>query len=301
MFKYFVFILILFSFNLLKADESSLLTVKQQLDRLQRDVNDLSKEVYSNVEGGEPKQNQSVQNNLNLTAFDLRIYDLAKDLQKLNENFEELDFQIDELKKLFEELSLNISTKLISNEDIKNNKQNIAVENNMETKKDSIDNNDNSLGKITINPEDLSDEDKEILTENKLIEKSIINLSPDQEFQQALTFLREQKHEDAIKAFKNFKDNYQENVLSGSAHYWLGQIYWVKKEYKKAALEWGEGYDKYPKSIKASSMLYRFSEVLVYLERIEDSCRYLKIFIEKFTEDKLTPDAKNKIISLECN
>ena len=61
MFKYFVFILILFSFNLLKADESSLLTVKQQLDRLQRDVNDLSKEVYSNVEGEEPKQNQSVQ------------------------------------------------------------------------------------------------------------------------------------------------------------------------------------------------------------------------------------------------
>ncbi len=301
MFKYFVFILILFSFNLLRADESSLLTVKQQLDRLQRDVNDLSKEVFSDIKGSEPKKNQSVQNNSNLTVFDLRIYDLEKDFQKLNENFEELVFQIDDLKNLFEELSLNISTKLISNEGIKNNQQNIAVENNMETKKDSIEINDNSLGNIKINSEDLSDEHKEILTGNELIEKSIINLSPDEEFQKAFTFLRAQKYEDAIKAFKNFKDNYQENILSGSAHYWLGEIYLLKKEYKKAALEWGEGYEKYPKSIKAPNMLYKLSESLVYLEKIEDSCRTLKIFIEKFTEDKLIPAAKNKIISLECN
>ena len=301
MFKYFVFILILFSFNLLRADESSLLTVKQQLDRLQRDVNDLSKEVFSDINVREPKQNESVQNNSNLTAFDLRIYDLEKDLQKLNENFEELVFQIDDLKNLFEELSLNISTKLISNEGIKNNQQNIAVENNMETNKDSIEINDNSLGNIKINSEDLSDEDKEILTGNESIEKSIINVSPDEEFQQAFTFLRAQKYEDAIKAFKNFKDNYQENILSGSAHYWLGEIYLLKKEYKKAALEWGEGYEKYPKSIKAPNMLYKLSESLVYLEKIEDSCRTLTIFIEKFTEDKLIPTAKNKIISLECN
>ena len=301
MFKYFVVISILFSFNLLRADESSLLTVKQQLDRLQRDVNDLSKEVYSVIEGSEPKQKQSVQNNLNLTAFDLRIYDLEKDLQKLNENFEELVFEIDDLKNLFEELSLNISTKLISNEGIKNNQQNIAVVNNMETNRDSMDNNDNSLGNIKINSEDLSNEEKEILIENELIEKSIIDLNPDQEFQQAFTFLRAQKYEDAIKAFKKFKYNYQENILSGSAHYWLGEIYLLKKEYKKAALEWGEGYEKYPKSIKAPIMLYKLSESLVYLEKIEDSCRTLKIFIEKFTENKLIPAAKNKIISLECN
>jgi len=300
MFKYFIFILILFFFNLLKADESSLLTVKQQLERLQREVTDLSQEVYSSKGGEELNQNQSVQNNSNLTALDLRIYDLEKDLQKLNENFEELIFQIDDLKNLFEELSLNIATKLVNHEGIKNN-QNIIVENNIETNNDLINLNENSLGTLTIKSEDLSDGNEEILIETELTEKDIINLSPDEEFQQAFTMLRGQKYEDAIKAFQNFKDTYQENILSGSAHYWLGEIYLSKKEYKKAAIEWGEGYEKYPKSIKAPDMLYKLSESLVYLEKIEDSCRTLKIFIEKFADDKLIPTAKNKIISLECN
>ena len=300
MFKYFIFILFLFFFNLLNAAESSLLSVKQQLERLQREVNDLSKEVYSDMEGGEAKQSQSVQNNSNLTALDLRIYDLEKDLQKLNENFEELDFQIDDLKDLFEELSLNIATKLINNEGIKNN-QNIVVENNIDIKKDSIGLDNNSLGNIRINAEDLSDGNKEVLTENKITEKSIINLSPDEAFQQAFTLLRGQKYEGAIKAFQNFKDNYQENILSGSAHYWLGEIYLLNKEYQKAALEWGEGYEKYPKSIKAPDMLYKLSESLVYLEKVADSCGVLKTFTEKFTDSKLIPTVKNKIIFLECN
>jgi len=299
MFKYFIFILFLFSFNLLNADESSL-SVKQLLDRLQREVNDLSKEIYSDVEGAELKQNQSVQNNSNLTALDLRIYDLEKDLQKLNENFEELIFQIDDLKNLFEELSLNIATKLINKEDIKNN-QNIIVESIIDTKKDLLGLDENSLGNITINAENLSGQDKEILIEDNITQKSIINLSPDEAFQQAFTLLRGQKYEGAVKAFQDFKDNYRENILSGSAHYWLGEIYLLNKEYQKAALEWGEGYEKYPKSIKAPDMLYKLSESLVFLDKIEASCGALKTFTEKFIDNNLIPTVKNKIISLECN
>jgi len=299
MFKYFIFILFLFSFNLLNADESSL-SVKQLLDRLQREVNDLSKEIYSDVEGAELKQNQSVQNNSNLTALDLRIYDLEKDLQKLNENFEELIFQIDDLKNLFEELSLNIATKLINKEDIKNN-QNIIVESIIDTKKDLLGLDENSLGNITINAENLSGQDKEILIEDNITQKSIINLSPDEAFQQAFTLLRGQKYEGAVKAFQDFKDNYREHILSGSAHYWLGEIYLLNKEYQKAALEWGEGYEKYPKSIKAPDMLYKLSESLVFLDKIEASCGALKTFTEKFIDNNLIPTVKNKIISLECN
>jgi tol-pal system protein YbgF len=300
MFKYFIFILFLFFFNLLNADESSLLSVKQQLDRLQREVNDLSKEVYSGVEGKELKQSQSVQNNSNLTALDLRIYDLENDMQKLNENFEELIFQIDDLKILFEELSLNVTTKSINKENISNN-QNIIADSNIETTKNLIGLEENSLGNITINAENLSEDNKELLTENQITEKAIINLSPEEEFQQAFTLLRGQKYEGALKAFQDFKNNHQKNILSGSAHYWLGEIYLLNKEYQKAALEWGEGYETYPKSIKAPDMLYKLSESLVYLNKIEASCGALKTFTEKFTDNKLMSTVNNKIISLECN
>ena len=289
MLKYLIFVIILFFLNPSIANEHSL-TVKQQLDRLQREVSDLSQQVYSGVKSGELKQKQSVQNNSNLTAFDLRIYDLEKDLQKLNEYFEELTFQIDDLKNLFEELSLDLSTKSVNNKNIKNN-QNITIK----------DNDENSLGNITINSEDLSDGNKEVLTEEEAVEKNIIKLSPDEEFQQAFTLIRNQNYKEAIKALQNFKDKYQENILSGSAHYWLGEMYLLNKDYSKAAIEWAEGYEKYPKSIKASDMLYKLSESLVYLDKIEDSCRVLRTFTEKFIDNKLTLTVKNKIISLECN
>ena len=40
-------------------------------------------------------------------------------------------------------------------------------------------------------------------------------------------------------------------ILAGSAHYWLGEIYLLKKENREAALVFAEGYQKYPQSIKA--------------------------------------------------
>ena len=58
-------------------------------------------------------------NSINISAFDMRIYDLEKDIKTLNSNFEEIVFQLDELKILFselknlyEELNIRINTKL---------------------------------------------------------------------------------------------------------------------------------------------------------------------------------------------
>ena len=51
---------------------------------------------------------------MNVTAFDMRIYDLEKDIKTLNSNFEDLVFQVDEIKNLFDELSIKIDTALIN-------------------------------------------------------------------------------------------------------------------------------------------------------------------------------------------
>ena len=114
MFKYLIFIIALFFINIANSQDT-LLTLKQQLDRLQRDVNDLSKSVFTAEEGDINSPTKNLNNQLNLSTFDLRIYDLEKDIKKLNENFEELVFKIDDLKKMYEEFSLNLDTKLINN------------------------------------------------------------------------------------------------------------------------------------------------------------------------------------------
>ena len=109
-------IVFLFLFNLSAYGEENQYSLKQQLDRLQRDVNDLSKLVYQKNIHMILKREMKVEseNSTNISAFDMRIYDLEKDIKTLNLNFEEIIFQIDELKKIYEDLSIRIDTNLIN-------------------------------------------------------------------------------------------------------------------------------------------------------------------------------------------
>ena len=114
MFKY-ALIVFLFLFNLSAYGEETQRSLKQQLDRLQRDVNDLSKLFYqNNIHNVESDNKAESENSMNISAFDMRIYDLEKDIKTLNSNFEEVVFQIDELKKLYEEINIKIDTYLIN-------------------------------------------------------------------------------------------------------------------------------------------------------------------------------------------
>ena len=237
-----------FFFSLSAYGEESQRSLKQHLDRLQRDVNDLSKLVYQkNIHDIENENKVESENSINISAFDMRIYDLEKDIKKINSNFEEVIFQIEELQKLideqqklYEELNLKIDTHLINKS--------------KETKTSEISSNEindnsaseNTLGTLKLNSEDLSDSTEENQPDNK-----IVDLSPDEQFQIAFDLLRSQQFDQAKKSLEEFIDNNSENQLAGSSYYWLGEIHLLKKNYREAALIFAEGYQKYPTSIKS--------------------------------------------------
>ena len=157
MIKYIIFSLFLF-FSSIAYTQDSLLTLKQQLDRLQREVNDLSKSVFTSTRDRiENKEKiDETTSSIDLTAFDLRIYDLEKDIKKLNNSFEELIFQIDDLNQLYKELNIDLSTLSlkIENSIKKNNSDEKSEENN--TLSNSEIKEENTLGSLVINSEDLS-------------------------------------------------------------------------------------------------------------------------------------------------
>ena len=296
MYKFLIIIFFLLSFNSLYAEES-LLTLKQQLDRLQREVTDLSKLVYS----GSNDSNESIDQSI-LSAFDLRIYDLENEAKKLNSSFEELIFQIDDLKKLYEDLNINMDNKITNlKSEIKlNSSINLSEEN---TTNNAIENNNNvvaeknTLGKLVISNDTNIDQNNDIQNES---ENNVI-LSPEQEFQQAIDLLLSQKFDEAESALNTFISKYNDNNLSGSAHYWLGEIYILKKEFRESALILAEGYQKFPKSIKAPDMLFKLSESLLRIEKIQESCNTLVKLNSEFPKNKFLDKVKEKIIELDCN
>jgi tol-pal system protein YbgF len=308
MYKYLFFVFIFFFINISNA-EDSLLTLKQKLDRLQREVSDLTQSVYKGSRDDKTDQNQKKDESSDLTTFDLRIYNLEKDIKTLNKNFEDLVFAFDDLKKLYEELNLSLKAK--SSKDQENNlsddqinlsnENQISDEKDISNEKDTNVKNQNSLGSIVINSEDLSEQNKELIIKKQNVEENVINLSPEEEFQLAFDLLRSQRFNEAKDSLKKFIENHKDNNLSGSAHYWLGEIYFLKKEYREAALILAEGYQKFSKSLKAPDMLYRLSDSLAKIDKIDDSCNTLIKLKEEFPKYRFLEKVSNRIIALQCN
>ncbi len=295
---FFVILLILFPQS--AYSNENLLTIQQQVERLQREVSDLSKSIFSNSNTSDTKASPDLVNNL--SAIDMRIYDLEKDVKQLNANIEEIYFQIEDLNNLMNNFNMVISNldnnlnsikKEISNQNI-SNFENVGSE---VSQTDS-----NSLGSLKIGSENI-EETNELLEESKETQLSNTNeqLSPEDEFQIAFDYIRNKNWDEAKESLNYFITKYPENQISGSAHYWLGELFILEKKYRDAALIFAEGYQKFPSSIKAPDMLLKLSQSLFEVNKVDDSCNTINKLIEDFPKSKLVAKAKKQQIIFGCS
>ena len=274
----------------------NLLTIQQQLERLQREVSDLSQTVFSNKNYSSTEESSDLVTNL--SAIDMRIYDLEKDVKNLTGNLEDIYFQIEDVLFKLNDFEQIISS--LENKFLEDNK-NISNENNSNLEIEVIENNDNTLGSLKISSEqDPSVEQTNELSKNLDLNQTDLILSPEEHFQAAFDNIRNKNWNEAKDLFTKFIKNNPENQLSGSAHYWLGELYILEKKYRDAALVLAEGYQKFPKSIKSPDTLFKLSESLYLANKTIESCKTLEKLIIDFPKNKFVKNAKEKIQKYDC-
>ena len=298
MFRILLFLLIVIPFNVYSNE--SLLTIQQQLERLQREVSDLSQTVYSKEnESVNPKDSDKA---INLSAIDMRIYDLEKDIKNLTGTLEEIFFLIEDLKTDISEFESIFSSleKNISKLENKNQTSEIQFANN----NNSENNDENTLGSLKITSNNTVTQDTEDIVENtqeQLNETEVEkNILPEEQFQIAFENIRNKNWDEAKVSFINFIENNPENQLAGSAHYWLGELHILEKKYREAAIVLAEGYQKFPESIKAPDMLLKLSQSLYNVEKIDESCKMLEELIQNYSKNKLVKNAKKQSNDFGC-
>ena len=107
-------------------------------------------------------------------------------------------------------------------------------------------------------------------------------------------------YEKSKEILETFILNYPDNSLSGSAHFWLGKIYLFQKNYRKAAIVYGEGVQKFPKSIKAAEMYYELSKSLLEMNKNTEACKTLALLNQNYKGNKFTKDPEKIKSKLNC-
>ena len=304
--KYISFIIIfcLFFLNSYKSYAEDALTIKQQLDRIMEEVKDLNRAVFN--KSFDENQIYSTENNNDterFTSIDIRIYELEKDIKNLTLQFEEILFKLDDISKDMNSLETELFTKL---EKIKiDSKKNNIDSNRLDSPEKLSLKEENTLGKIILsdnNQVSTEPDSSSLAVEDNKIEQEqeLNNLTPEEQLQFALSQMMKKNYEKSKKILEEFIVNFSDNQLSGSAHFWLGKIYLFESNYRQAALVFGEGVQKFPKSIKAPEMYYELGKSLKEMDKIPEACKTLTLLEEKYKGNKFTKDPEKIKDKLNC-
>lgn len=109
----------------------------------------------------------------------------------------------------------------------------------------------------------------------------------------------------SVKAEQNFKailERFSTDKLASNAQYWLGEVYYSQKNYAKAAVAFGKGYEKYKDGTKGADSLYKLGMSMNQLGKKSEACAALTNVAKEFpkAEKNLLEKAGAEAAKLKC-
>ena len=223
----------------------------ERLKRIEKNIEDLQKnkfqELEKNISTGyisRVEERFGVLETQDQTNFG-KYEELENKIEKLENKFDllnqELNFRLNEISKKIEDLNINSTS--IEYPEVQNQSEEI----NQKSVNSNTDDNQ---------PKNFSDKDIKINYENA------IKLLWSNELDKAL--------EELIRLKKQNPDDLMPNI-----QYWLGEVYYAKKNFEQAVIEFGEGLKLYPSSIKGPDNMLKLGLSFSNLNKKLESCNVL--------------------------
>ncbi len=114
-------------------------------------------------------------------------------------------------------------------------------------------------------------------------------------YQQAFTLLQEKNHDQAAAAFHAYIKRFPKGQYVANAWYWLGSIYLLQEKPALALSALQRVVADYQHSQKVAGSWYKMAEIYKRQGKMAEARQALKTLIEKFPQDKLVKEAKNKL------
>ncbi|MEO1693850.1 MAG: tol-pal system protein YbgF [Pseudomonadota bacterium] len=125
---------------------------------------------------------------------------------------------------------------------------------------------------------------------------------PDDQYEAAYGALLQQNYSVAATGFQQFLKDHPRHQLAGNAQYWLGEVYYVRRNYNAAAKAFLKGYRTYAQSPKAPDSLLKLAMSLDRLGARDDACASFAAINERFPQapGHVRNRASSEIRRLRC-
>jgi tol-pal system protein YbgF len=282
------------------AQQSDVKPLLDRIDRLERDVNLLQRQVYRGTSPSGAPMPVSPPDTQSSLSNEVRIGQLEDQVRTLNGQLEEMTYNIDQLKRRLEALSGDIDQRfsalgpagakalanskpppgappppMISERSPDAPPPDDAGDQPPPPPPQSRSGILGTLGGGTVAPLNAPPAPPPPQGPPDQVAAAPTNLptgSPQEQYNYAFGLLRRADYGNAEQALKSFLQRYPGNELAGNAQYWLGETYYVRKDYENAATAFALGYQKYPKSGKASDNLLKLGMSLGNLGKKQEAC-----------------------------
>ena len=126
--------------------------------------------------------------------------------------------------------------------------------------------------------------------------------TPEEQYDYAFKFLTQNDFASAETALRRFILLHPEELLAGNAQYWLGETYYVRGDYKQAAVEFMSGYQKYPNSNKSPDNLLKLGMSMASLGQIQGACTAFSRIAKDYadTSEQILKTAATQSANLMC-
>ena len=120
--------------------------------------------------------------------------------------------------------------------------------------------------------------------------------SAKEQYTYAFGLLRQTRYDEAEGALKAFLKANANDPLASNARYWLGETFYVRGDYVKAAETFLEGYQKDPKGSKAADTLLKLGMSLSNLDKKREACAAFDKLGKEFSD---VPSNVQRVVARE--
>jgi tol-pal system protein YbgF len=106
--------------------------------------------------------------------------------------------------------------------------------------------------------------------------------SPQDQYRFAFNILLQPDYDQAERAFKAFVAKHPNDALAENARYWLGETYYVRDKFDEAAVAFAEAYQKAPNGSKAPDNLLKLAMSLGKVNKQREACATFAKMAEQF-------------------